>query len=427
MSDHVQSNKNHGISNDEISHGTHEVVKTLQLAGYQAYLVGGGVRDLLLGTHPKDFDVATDAIPEQVKSLFRRGRIIGRRFRLVHVRVGREVIEVATFRAAPDQSSDDQQHRTSDDGQVLRDNQYGSREQDAIRRDFTVNALYYDPVSMCLIDDVGGLDDLKSRVLRSLGDPIQRFREDPVRMLRAVRFTVKLGFKPDQAVVDATKELAPLLRNVAPARMFDEALKLFHGGHALQTYLELRETGLFEYLFPDHESINPNSKADLVELALKNTDLRVQQGKPVIAAFLFSAVLWRPTQDHALNLHAQGVLLGEAWRDAAFDVLQRQSPYLLIPRRIFSIVREIWAMQARLEARRPRSVPRLLGSKRFRAAYDFLVLRSRSGEVDIELANWWTEIQELGENQQRAMVRSLGGKPAGRRRRRKSKRPSKQS
>lgn len=388
-------------------------------AGYASLLVGGCVRDLLLGREPKDFDVVTDARPEEIKKVCHNARLIGRRFRLAHVRFGRDIIEVATFRAAP--AMDDSEPSAHDN------NIFGTREEDARRRDFSVNALYYDISDRSIIDYVGGVADLESGVLRMIGDPTRRYREDPVRMLRAVRFAAKLGFRIDQETAAPIRELGSLLLQVSPARMFEEVLKLFHGGYAVETYEMLRTFGLFRYLFPlTDESLASEEQhfpRTLVPLALTNTDTRVTADKPVTPAFLFAALLWEPVRLKSAARQAHGMRSQEALERAAEEVLRDQLTHVMIPKRFSVPMREIWSMQARFERRAGQQPLRLLEHKRFRAAYDFLMLRVECGEADRALGEWWTRIQEVDDAERRSMIATVaspsGTRPKGRRRRRR--------
>jgi len=398
------------------------VVKQLTDAGYEAYLVGGCVRDLLLQHKPKDFDVATSAFPEEVRSLFDRSRLIGRRFRLAHVRMGREIVEVATFRAGMVADPEDEEHRhVNAQGRILRDNVYGCMEEDAFRRDFTINALYYDPITEDVVDYVHGVAHLRAGRLITIGDADLRFREDPVRMLRAIRFSVKLGLTLDDDLKTAIARSADTLNQVPPSRMLDEMLKLFHNGYGLDVFRALRSTGLFTHLFPFTEQCIVDDDYNLPVLALKNTDTRVGEGKPVISAFLFACFLWNPLRAAVEKLTANGVSPREAYATSADDLLRDQSMYVALPRRIGVVVHEIWSLQKRLEKRLPRGVTPLLRHKRFRAAYDFLLLRQAMGEVDVELTDWWTQIQESDQNQQQDMIKTLQP-PAQRGRRRRRRR-----
>ena len=412
----------HEIPLSAVSESALRIVEDLNQAGYEAYLVGGCVRDLLLGKRPKDFDIATDALPEQVRSLFRNCRLIGRRFRLAHVRFGRDVVEVATFRAVPDEESDfdDDRMRISAEGQVTRDNVYGTIEQDAERRDFTINALYYDPRDETVIDYVNGVADLTRKQLVTIGDPLERFREDPVRMLRAVRFAAKLGFGMHENTEAAMRELASLLHHVPPARMLDEVLKLFHSGHAVETMDMLRDAGLFRHLFPFTEQCLIEAGPNIATLALANTDQRIREGKPVIPAYLFASMLWEPLRTDTEKLVETGMQRRAAHTTATNDLLRDQSQYVSIPRRLAVVIKEIWSLQSRLERRQPRTISGTLKHKRFRAAYDFLLLRVETSEVAWDLVDWWTKIQDCSPSDQQKMIKALAVPTrSGRRRRRR--------
>jgi poly(A) polymerase len=404
--------------------------------------VGGCVRDLMLGREPKDFDVVTDARPEEIRKLFHNARVIGRRFRLVHVRFGRDLIEVATFRAIPRDVGEEPRGRDEGNGAAVDDeaperaepggfgdqNVFGTQEEDALRRDFTVNALYYNIRDFSVMDYVGGVADLHAGRLRTIGDPETRFREDPVRMLRAVRFAAKLGFKIDPGTEAPIGDLAPLLLSVPPARMFEEVLKLFHGGAALKTFELLRHYDMFKYLFPlTDESLarqEGNFPITLVPRALENTDARINAGKTVTPAFLFAALLWAPSRLRATDLIARGRHSYDAEMSAAEEVLHEQLKHISIPRRFSVPTREIWMMQGKFERRGGRQAFRLAEHPRFRAAYDFLLLRAESGETSQELADWWTRFQEVAEPERHAMVTALGSGDgdAGKKRRRRRKR-----
>lgn len=399
-----------GVNNEDISPKAIEVVQKLQDEGYKAYLVGGCVRDLLLNKKPKDFDVTTSATPEEIKRAFgRNARIIGRRFKLVHVRYGYEVIEVATFRA--DASDREQVGRNemseSDQGQLLRDNVYGSLEEDVVRRDFRANALYYDPIKGEILDFMGGIEDIKAKKLISIGDPKTRFTEDPVRMLRVVRFAAKLGFEMEPEAQDIIEDQGSLLSHVSSARLFEEVLKLFHGGAAYETYLLLRKYGLFKYLFPFTEQVAVEGVEGMPERALKNTDRRIQEGKPVIPAFLFACMLWDPVKADAQVLMEDGTPETQAWRIAMHDGLRDQNQYVAVPRRLADIILDIWNIHFRLIKRNPRMVKTSLNNRRFRAAYDFLLLRTQVHEVDKEIGEWWTRIQEVDAAEREKMVTEL--------------------
>ncbi len=386
----------HNISRSNISRNAVKVLYRLNSAGYQAYLVGGGVRDLLLGREPKDFDVATDARPEQVKAVFSNCRLIGRRFRLAHVHFGREIIEVATFRSNRESGEGDD--RQLENGMLLSDNIYGTLEDDAQRRDFTINALYYSVEDFAVIDFADGLEDLRKGVIRLLGDPESRFREDPVRLLRAVRFAAKLGFVIEPETDKPMARLASLLADIPAARLFEEVLKLFLAGSALDTFEKLRHYELFGQLFPATEEALTHQDHDFpitfVNRGMHNTDLRIQQGKPVTPAFLFAVLLWEPVRLRAEALQASGMQPYDAQQTAATEVLADQARHVSIPKRFSYPMREIWQLQHRFLQRNGKRPQRLMSHPRFRAAYDFFLLRAEAGEVDQAEADWWTHIQE---------------------------------
>lgn len=421
----------HHIPPSAISAGARDVVARLVAADYQAFIVGGCIRDTLLGHPSKDFDVATSATPEQVKSLFRRARIVGRRFRIVHVHVGRELVEVTTFRAshgehhAASVAHSSEQARRSHRGVLLRDNVFGSLEEDAERRDFTINAIYYDPGRDELLDFVGGIDDIASRTLRIIGDPATRFREDPVRMLRAARFVAKLGFELDPATAAPLLDLHALLRDIPPARLFDEILKLLMTGRALATYEALSRYRLFQHLFPGAaEAIANDSRWDLfLRQALINTDSRIHNDQRVTPAFLIAALLWPAVANSAANVPAGGPQETLALQRAADEALARELRHVAIPRRFSAPAREIWELQPRLERRGGRRAWQLLEHPRFRAAYDFLLLREQSGDELGGLGAWWTRFQAVDENQREQMVAELPASPSPRRRSRRRRSP----
>jgi poly(A) polymerase len=404
----------HCISRKNISDGALKVMSRLRSSGYQAYLVGGAVRDLLLGGHPKDFDIATDATPEAVTDLFRNSRIIGRRFRIVHVRFGREIIEVTTFRGHHD-SGDSGNHqpetggnhsRQSASGLLLRDNVYGTLEEDAVRRDLTVNALYYDSGKFEVHDHVHGLQDLKNRSVCIIGDPEQRYTEDPVRMLRVVRFAAKLDFSVDPDTAAAIPRCAHLLAEIPAARLFDEFLKLFLAGFAASTLDKLLEYDLLRYLFPDTDKfIHDDDKAlALVQAAMGNTDQRIAQGKPVTPAFILAALLWPVVSARYDRLVDGGEAPMLAMHSAAQSAVGDAVNHISIPRRFSQPMREIWEFQLRLQRRTGRKAAELIEHRRFRAAYDFLLLREQAGEDTGNLGEWWTDIQELSPEQRLEQV-----------------------
>jgi len=389
----------HPVSRASISQNALKVLYRLKDSGYQAHLVGGGVRDLLLGREPKDFDIATDAHPEDVRRLFRNCRLIGRRFRLAHVMFGREIIEVATFRAMQDSDSDDVGHHVDGEGRIVRDNVYGTIEEDALRRDFTVNALYYNIEDFSIVDYAGGMTDIAAGVLRLMGEPEVRYREDPVRMLRAVRFATKLGFRFDPATERPIRTLAPLLGDIPPARLFEEVLKLFLGGSALANFEMLRHYYLFGQLFPlTEESLAHEENGfpvTLISRGMANTDARIEADKPVTPAFLFAVLLWEPVRARAAALEEQGQHPAQAMQHACSQIIEEQARVLVVPRRFSLPMREVWMLQLRLQQKGGRRSQRVLEHPRFRAAYDFLLLRGEAGEVAAEVCEWWTEYQQL--------------------------------
>ncbi len=412
----------HSISRAEISNNALKVLYRLKSAGFQSYLVGGGVRDLLLGHEPKDFDVVTDARPDEVRALFRNCRLIGRRFRLAHVHFGREIVEVATFRAHHDSAADGETETVG--GRILRDNVYGSFEEDAARRDFTINALYYDIRDFSVVDTARGLDDLKAGVIRLIGDPEVRFREDPVRMLRAVRFAAKLGFRLHADTERVIPGLGQLLLEVPPARLFDEVLKLFHGGTALQAFELLRHYGLFAPMFPATEQCLEEQTEGfprlLIARALANTDARVTEGKPVTPAFLFAALLWEPMCRRMDAYREEGYSVAVAMQRAGEDVMVEQVHRVSIPRRFSTVSRESWGLQPRLAVTTGKRPARVLEHSRFRAAYDFLLLRAAAGEELQDLCEWWTRFQELDESERAVMLKPVKAKRRRSRSRRRS-------
>jgi poly(A) polymerase len=422
----VLTRAEHSVSRSNIAKHALTVLHRLRDAGHASLLVGGCVRDLMLGRTPKDFDVVTDARPERIREIFRNARLIGRRFRLAHVHFGRDIVEVATFRALP---------QPDDDGEgdaYVDNNIFGSQEEDALRRDFTVNALYYDIRDFSVVDYVGGAADLRAGLMRVIGDPEKRFREDPVRMLRAVRFAAKLGFRLEAATEAPIRELGPLILGVPPARLYEEVLKLFHGGYALQTFELLRHYDLFKFLFPlTDESLSVedgNFPLALLPKALANTDARVNEGKSVNPAFLYAAMLWEPVRLRAREMVAGGMTSLAATQSAGETVLQAQLKHVSIPKRVSFPMREIWTMQDRFPRRSGKQPARLLAHPRFRAAYDFLLLRADAGEAPRELADWWTEFQSGDDDSRVEMTRAAappaGEREGGARRRRPRKRRS---
>ncbi|HLF29954.1 MAG TPA: polynucleotide adenylyltransferase PcnB [Xanthomonadales bacterium] len=383
----------HGIALKELCPHATEVVKDLQDAGFEAYIVGGGVRDLLLGKAPKDFDVATSATPDQVHAIFPRCRLIGRRFRLAHVRKRGALVEVATFRG----QSADEGDLEKLNGRILRDNVWGTVEEDAIRRDFTINALFLDPVSGTIKDYVGGYKDLQEKRLRLIGEPAVRYREDPVRLLRAARFVAKLGIEPDKASETPIRELGALLKDVPPARLFEEVSKLFLTGHGSRSLDALQRFGLSTVLFPGLETGKSPGQiviGPLLRKALENTDSRLREGKPVTPAFLFAALLWQPVKQRVAALTASGTSEQDAWTAAGDEVFQSQARSTAVPRRFSTVTRQIWSMQPRLNKTSGKRWKRILGEPRFRAAYDFLLLRGEEDPGLKALGQFWTQAQE---------------------------------
>lgn len=409
----------HGLPRDAISPAAAKVCAALQAAGFSAYVVGGAVRDLLLGIVPKDFDIATDARPEQIKPLFRRALIIGRRFRLVHVLMGPETVEVSTFRGADAESAEKDEH-----GRVLRDNVFGTMEEDARRRDFSVNALYFNPATEEVVDFHGGLVDLRKRTLRVIGDPEARYREDPVRMLRAVRLAAKLGLTLDAATRAPIQDMAPLMERVPPARLFDEMLKLLLSGHASACLRQLRDVGLHKGLLPLLDVILEQPLGErFVTLALAQTDERVLNDRPVSPAFLFAALLWHEVLAASKARQARGERPVMALEHAMDEVLDTQCGKLAITRKLTATMREVWSMQPRFEQRTGNRAFRLLESPRFRMAYDFLALRAASGEVPADLEEWWRAFQSADPEARKTMLLPETA-PRKRRRRRRKKPPA---
>jgi poly(A) polymerase len=386
----------HIISRKNISKAALRVLYRLNESGYSAYLVGGAVRDLLLGLQPKDFDVATDATPDDVKRLFRNCRLIGRRFRLAHVVFGPEIIEVATFRGTGEDGGEGDRHIV--DGRIVRDNIWGTIEEDALRRDFRVNAMYYDISDFSVRDYVGGMQDLDDRMLRLIGDPDTRYHEDPVRMLRAARLAAKLDMRIDNGAMAPFEKLGPLLADASPARLFDESLKMFLSGNGAKSFRMLEHCGLLKFLFPaTARALKRGDEAlrSLVESGLANTDARIAEGKSVTPAFLFAVLLWGEVRDVAHQAIARGQDNTEAWARAAAQVVGEQCQRVAIPRRFTFTMEEIWSLQPRFEQLQRKRVFRLMTHPRFRAAFDFLLLRANESPAMRELGEWWAHAQQL--------------------------------
>ena len=403
----------HGIHRERLNPAARRTCEALQQGGHKAYVVGGAVRDLIAGIEPKDYDVATDATPEQVRALFRRSRIIGRRFQIVHVMHGSETIEVSTFRAAHDEDTEKDAH-----GRVLRDNVFGSIAEDAARRDFTVNALYYDPSNETVLDYHHGVADLKQKTLRMIGEPTARYREDPVRMLRAVRLSAKLGLTLDPAVREPIRSMASLMENVPPARLFDEMLKLLFSGHSVECLKRLRDDGLHHGLLPLLDVILEQPMGEkFVMLALESTDARVRAGKSLSPGYLFATLLWHEALANWEIRKARGEISIPALHEAMDEVLDIQAEKLAITRRIAGDIKDIWILQPRFEKRTGKSPLRLLEQQRFRAGFDFLALRAQSGEIEQELATWWLDFQNADLAGREAMLLpDIGTKKKKRRR-----------
>ncbi|PHS17105.1 MAG: poly(A) polymerase [Kangiella sp.] len=432
----------HNVSRKDISKNAVKVLYKLNDAGFQSYLVGGGVRDILLGLKPKDFDVATDATPEQIKSIFRNCRLVGRRFRLAHILFGREVIEVATFRAGHEGNQSDLQNNkqtrktakalTDDDGMLVRDNVYGTLIEDAFRRDFTVNALYYTVQDFTVIDYTKGLEDLKAKTLRLIGDPVERYKEDPVRILRAIRLSCKLNLSIEKKTHAPIREMSVLLENISNARLWEECNKMLLSGHAEKTWNALYKEGVADILFSqtacclkgaDSNSESTSTFSSFVQSALINTDKRIAMKKTVNPAFLFSVILWAPLEDLTEKLIKKGLSPYDANQKAGDQVLNIQRDRVGIPRRFSSMIKEIWTLQYRLTILRRKSVLRLLEHPRFRAAYDFLCLRAGDDKELDSLSHWWTEFQELNAQEQDKMLAKVGA-PKKRNRKKPTPKPS---
>lgn len=407
----IVARKNHAISRKQISENAIKVLYRLHKAGFKAYLVGGGVRDILLGLEPKDFDVVTNATPEEIKKLFRNCRLVGRRFRLAHIVFGRDVIEVATLRGHH-VDNEEKISKTNAEGRLLRDNVYGTIDEDAERRDFTVNALYYDISDFSIHSYGGGLQDLASRTLRLIGDPQKRYREDPVRMLRAVRFATKLGMAIDKDASKPIYELAPLLKDIPAARMYEEVLKLFFSGQAQNNYSMMREYGLFEPLFPLVESTlteDPHGPATkLIDAIMRNTDQRILADKTVTPAFFYAAILWYPLSQRADDIALEsGLTAYDAFYAAMGDVMEQQCRSISIPRRFSTPAKDIWQLQLRFDRNQGTRAFKFIEHPKFRAAYDLLLLRAEAEGGNLaKSAAWWKSFVEGNEEQRSVIARS---------------------
>ena len=425
----VITREEHNISRKQISDNALKVLYRLNGAGFEAYLVGGGVRDLLLGQHPKDFDIATNATPEQIKQLFRNCRLIGRRFRLAHIMFGRDIIEVATFRGHHQEQKNKNVSQQSKEGMLLRDNVYGTIDEDAERRDFTINSMYYNIADYSIHDYARGMEDLEERLVRLIGEPETRYREDPVRMLRAIRFAVKLDFDIEEDTAAPIEYMAPLLRDIPSARLFEESLKLLQSGYGLETYHLMREYNLFQQLFPtiseyfteDYES----HTEQMLDLVLDSTDMRIEDGKRINPAFMFAAMLWYPLCELADKLMEQRKLSHyDAIMEASNIILDDQVKTIAIPRRHTATIREIWQLQLRLPRRSGKRAFRLMELNKFRAGFDFLEMRGEieGGETQ-KLAKWWETFQNAGREMRQAMANDVDGHlpKTGQRRRKPSR------
>ncbi len=413
----------HGIRREQLHSCALKVTDTLAREGYAAFVVGGAVRDLLLGREPKDFDIATNATPDDIRHLFRRSRIIGRRFQIVHVYCGQDLVEVTTFRAAAPQEDDEDEARvTAADGMLLRDNVFGSQEEDAARRDFTINALYYDPEKQEIWDWHDGVADAQKKVLRMIGDPAQRFREDPVRMLRAARFAAKLDFHIDPATRAPIAELAAMLARIPPSRLFDEMMKLLLSGHAERGVKQLRAEGLHHGVLPMLDAIlDDPARQNFLHHALHDTDLRIRQGQSASPAFMLACLLWFDMQQELQRLRAQGLTDQTALFEAMDTALERQRRALAFPRRFDGMIKEIWTLQGRFEQRSGARPYRLLSHPRLSAGYDFLLIRAEGGDASQELADWWDRFQDAGETERAEMLKPAQTGDVKRKRRKRSK------
>ncbi len=442
----IISRDQHTVSRKQISSNALKVLYRLNTGGYKAYLVGGGVRDILMGTAPKDFDIATDATPEQIKALFRNCRLIGRRFRLAHIVFGRDIIEVATFRGHHQNASEKEQScqktsKQNDEGMLLRDNIYGSIEEDAERRDFTINALYYSAIDFTVHDFANGLADIAAKKIRLIGDPETRYREDPVRMLRAIRFATKLDMTISEETKAPIKPLAPLMESIPAARLFEEFLKLFISGKAVANFEQLCEYNLFKYFFPAlDEMLNEGQHefvSDFIQLSMSNTDKRINNDQRVTPAFLFAAMLWYPLQQQIQTVKASAQLSPQdAFFEALGTIMSRQQQSISIPKRFQAVMKDIWILQERLARRDGKRAYKAFEHPKFRAGYDFLLLRAQieetQGSADnkgslTELAKWWTDFQNVSIEAQQQMIKTVAVNRSGtssRRSPRKRRKPS---
>jgi poly(A) polymerase len=393
------------IDDKKISKNAIKVLSKLQDKGFQGYLVGGCIRDLLIGSQPKDFDIATNAHPERIRELFSNARIIGRRFKIVHVRFENEIIEVSTFRKS---DSKDLENNQTEAGMIISDNTFGSLEEDSLRRDFRINSIYYNPLSKELIDLQDGLADVYAGVVKSIGEPDLRLREDPVRMLRAIRIGSKLEFSLETKIKEGIRSLGYLIQDVSPARLFEESLKMFMGGFGVKVYLALKELDLFNWIFPESARSQNKYNLDLlIRKALESTDDRVEKGLPITPAFIYAAILWYPfIIERARIITELGANNYDASNEAATNILSTQQLFTSIPRRFSNPVKEIWFLQFRLGSRHGKNPEYLLKHKRFRAAYDFLLIREAAGEQTQNLGEWWTRYQFASEEEKKQIQKN---------------------
>ena len=392
------------IDQEKISKNAVSVISKLNKEGFEAYLVGGCIRDLLADNVPKDFDIATNAHPADIRKIFRNSRIVGKRFQIVHVRFEREILEVSTFRRLDTELIKNQ----SDSGMILRDNSFGSLEEDSLRRDFGINAIYYNPISKQLIDLQGGVDDISRKVIKSIGPIDLRLREDPVRMLRAIRISEKLEFELENDIEESIRIEAHLIQDVSPARLFEESLKMFMGGYGARVFLKLKELDVYKWIFPNNGSPLKESNLELlIRKALESTDQRVLKDMPITPAFIYASILWYPfLADRSRNIKELGLNNYDASNEAASSVLSKQQLITSIPRRFSTPIKDIWFLQFRLNSRFGKKPFRTLQHKRFRAAYDFLLIREAAGEKTGNLGDWWTAYQAASDEERQNLQKS---------------------
>ena len=414
----------HNVSRKNISHNAIRILHKLNDAGFTAYLVGGSVRDLLLDIRPKDFDIATNATPEEVRRLFRNSRLIGRRFVIVHIHFGDQIIEVSTFRG-PAPKAKRNHHKVAATGMILSDNVYGTLQEDAWRRDFTVNALYYDVKTFSIIDFTGGVNDLKNKTLRMIGTPAERYREDPVRMLRAIRFAAKLSFTLHVDTQEPIQAMAARLQDVPGSRLFEEFLKLFFTGNAVATYQLLKEYDILPYLFPEAAQVNAKTDCEFIHQGLRSTDQRIAEHKPVSPAFLCAVLLWPTYHNMIQSGLAQGLPLFTISQSAMQILFSQKDKVMALPRRVTEMVGDIFELQWHFEKRRKHQILSIFSNHLFRAAYDFLLLRAKFTPALNATLHWWTDFQESSPERQHQLIDALVATPRKKRRKRRksSKKP----